>query len=373
MKKLFVFAASAALLMGLVACNKNIAGPEMPEFPVMDGYTDLTVRLDNPATKVAAQSATNEKAIQNVQIFVFRAGSGADAGQLDINGSAGFDTPINETSGTYSGLTVRATSGLREVWVIVNDSEDRTLGNIATKTDFLAATHDLSSSAAAKFVMIGHSDDGTSAHAPAITLSPGTQAVAVSVHRLAAAIVLRSVKNEFTSPAFRDNGDFKLVEAYLLNAQGRMNFGETRDPSTDTAGDYWYGKLAKETDAAKKALIWDDLRTSGNATDLNYNQTYSTTHSFYSYANPCAASEVITGWTPRAAVFVLETVLEGTTYYYPVILDTNPLMANKKYYVDLVIHRPGSTDPNIPVKFTDATAQITVEDWVDGDTYTPEM
>ena len=56
-------------------------------------------------------------------------------------------------------------------------------------------------------------------------------------------------------------------------------------------------------------------------------------------------------------------------YYYPVQLSTGPLSSNKQYHVNLIIHHPGSLDPNRPVRFDDVTPIIRVTDWVDGDHY----
>ena len=118
--------AAALLLSG--ACNKLPEG-RAAKAPAA-GEVLLKVSLgDAPGTKVAAQTPINERMIRNVQIFVFRAGSGGDAGSLEIAASSGFDGELEVGSGAYSGLTLKCSTGEREIWAVVNDSADRTARN----------------------------------------------------------------------------------------------------------------------------------------------------------------------------------------------------------------------------------------------------
>lgn len=363
MKTKFLFVCLAVCGLLFVSCNK-----ETPSDRPAVGDVELSVRFDTPSTKVSTQSASNEKAIQNVQIFVFRAGSGADAGNLEIAASAGFDSPLGVTSGTYSGMTVKCSTGQREIWAVVNDSEDRTAGSVTTKSEFLALTHELQYSTATKLLMIGHS--GTDA-APAVTLHEGREEISISVRRLAASVILESVKNDFSSPAYRQADMFRLESCYLINVPGRINFGETSEPSALPA-EQWYARLAAETASPKADLLYDSL--SGQI--VNYNTTYSVPHTFYTYPNNCAVSEDAS-WCPRATLLVLEASIcypsGWVKYYYPVQLSVGPLLSNKQYHVNLIIHHPGSLDPNRPVTFDNVTPVIRVTDWVSGDNYEVEI
>lgn len=368
MKKISLFAAAAAALLMAGSCGKmqqNGAGPSKNGGEVL-----LTVNFEAPSTKVGSQTATNEKSIQNVQIFVFRAGSGGDAGNLEIAASAGFDTPLGETAGSYSGITVKCSVGQREVWAVVNDSEDRTAGPaaVATKSEFLALTHELQKSSPAKLLMIGHS--GTSAD-PAVTLHEGREEVSVDVHRLVASVILESVKNDFSSPAYQKADMFRLENCYLLNVPGRINFGETSEPAA-LPTEYWYARMEAETASPKGDLLFDPL--AGQI--VNYGATYTVPHTFYTYPNNCTPSEDAS-WCTRATLLVLEASILYPSgwmkYYYPVQLGNGPLLSNKQYRVNLTIHRPGSLDPNRPVTFDDVTPVITVTDWESGDRYDQEI
>jgi len=362
MKKNLLFASLAVCGLLAAACGKMNPGAPDETVP---GDVELSVRFEAPGTKVSTQSATNEKAIQNVQIFVFRAGNGADAGNLEIAASAGFDQALGVTSGTYNGLTLKCSTGQREVWAVVNDSEDRTAGSVTTKTEFLALTHELQRSSSTKLLMIGHS--GTDA-APAVMLHEGQEEISINVHRLAASVILESVKNDFSSPAYQKADMFRLDNCYLINVPGRINFGETSEPSTLPA-EQWYARMAAETASPKADLIYDSL--AGQI--VNYGGApYTVPHTFYTYPNNCAASEDAT-WCARATLLVLEASIKYASgwvkYYYPVQLSTGPLLSNRLYRVNLTIHRPGSLDPNKPVTFDDVTPVINVTDWETGITY----
>lgn len=371
----FVF---LGVLLGVCACGNKIETGLTGSVVTGDGSCTLTVGLDFLRTKVAAQTVTNEKTIQNVQVFVFRAGDGADRGVLEISASRGFDTPLNIPTGQYSGITVNCSTGLREVWVVVNDSHDRTAvvsdGAVRTKAEFLAQYHDLENSAAAKLVMVGRSNPESSD--PAIMLRDGAMNVPVPVRHLAAAVTLESIVNRFSSPAYQKANTFRLEAAYLMNVPGRYNFGETSEASA-LPSDYWYAKLGPETSTSRKALIYDEIGTAFAPVYLNMDMPYSTPHTFYTYPNRCAPNED-TSWSPRSTVLVVEaSILYGTEwqkYYYPVVLNpTGGLLSNKNYHVTLTIHRPGSLDPNIPVKIEDLTPLITVTDFEDGGTIYPEI
>ena len=353
------------LCLALLAasCGKSGTDPSV-QSPAGDGVVSLTVRLGQPATKVAAQAAANEKMIRNVQVFVFRAGSGADAGSLEIAASAGFDTELDVSSGNYNGLTLKCSTGDREIWAVVNDSRDRTAGAdaVSSRDELLAQTHQLSASRKDKLLMAGSSG--------VLRLREGKEEISVDVRRLAASVVLESVKNDFSSPAYRKAGVFRVEDCYLINVPGQVNLGGTSEPAA-LPEEAWLAKRAAEKAACEAGVIYDKVEPKL----VEYGQSDSTPHTFYSYPNSCAASEDAT-WFPRATLLVLEASLyngrDWTKYYYPVVL-AGGLAPNKRYQVGLTIHRPGSLDPNIPVRFDDVTPVIRVSDWDTGERYDQEI
>ena len=356
-----IFAAAAVLLAG--SCDKNAWSGEEPA--PGDGEVWLKVNLGNPSTKVAAQSATSEQTIRNVQIFVFRAGSGGDAGNLEVAASAGFDQELNVTGGTFNEIKVKCSTGEREIWAVVNDSADRTAGAdaVATKSDFLALTHELKDARKDKLLMIGT--------AGVQTLREGEMEIPMQVHRLAASVVLESVTNDFYAPAYRKANTFRVEDCYLINVPASVNFGETLVPA-DLPESQWYARRAAETASPKGDLIYDKVTT---PKVVNYGDSDQTVHTFYAYPNDCAVNEDAT-WCPRATLLVLEASVnnghEWVKYYYPVAIESG-LESNKQYKVKLTIRRPGSLDPNTPVKLGDVQPVITVLPWMDGTGYDQEI
>ncbi len=360
MKNLLLFLSFSVAL--LPACTKHAEPPFGEDTGAKS--VELHVNLGMPQTKVSAQSETHEKMIRNVQIFVFRAGNGPDAGNLEIAASAGFDTELDLATGSYDGITLRSSTGEREIWAVVNDSQDRTSGAdaVATLGDFLAQTHDLRDSRQDKLLMTGTS--GT------VVLHEGREEVQVDVRRMAASVILESVTHDFSSPAYRKAGVFRVEDCYLLNVPGRVNFGQTY-PASALPEEAWYARMSKETSLCEPGLIHDAV----TPRTVEYGESDTTPHSFYAYPNDCEFSEDAS-WCARSTLLVLEaSIFNGTEwlkFYYPVAI-TGGLQANKQYRVNLTIHRPGSLDPNTPVRFSDVTALVRVLDWENGDPYSPEI
>ena len=362
------------LLLLAASCGKGEA-PVSPLPEIKDGEgCELSVRVDCgiASTKAVAQSDANEQTIQNIQIWVFRTGDGADAGTLDITASYGFDTPLNETSGVFYGpdndeLRIKCTTGPRRIYAIVNDAVDRTrLPGVRTEHEFLQLTTFLKDNRLNGLFMSGSVDK---------TLIQGRDKVTVPVSRMVAAIVLKSVKNDFYADGYRDADSFRICDCYLLNVPAKNTFRGNVEPSTLEASD-WYARGGRETNADRSALISDSVTPKV----VNYGESDNTVHTFYSYANRCALSTA-EEWSPRATLLVVEAEIlygeEWVKYYYPVALtgtEEEPgISANSKYAVNLTIHRPGSTDPNKPVTFFECTPEVVVNPWNDGEPYNPEI
>ena len=351
--------AVSVLLAG--ACDKT--DPAGGQAGVKGTQTVLSVNFHTPVTKVAAQSESNEKMIRNVQIFVFRAGSGGDAGNLEIAASAGFDQELEASTGTFNGITLKCSTGDREIWAVINDASDHTSGPdaVATKDDFLALTHDLKDARKDKLLMIGTSGS--------LTLHEGKEDVDITVRRAAASVILESVTQDFSSPAYQKNGVFRIENCYLLNVPGWVNFAGTIEPST-LPTDAWYARMEAQTNLSE-GVIYDNVTPKL----LNYGDVDTTPHAFYAYPNDCAPSEDAS-WCARSTLLVLEaSVYNGhdwQKYYYPVAL-VGGLEANKQYRVNLILHRPGSLDVNRPVKIEDVTTVVRVSDWDSGDRYDQDI
>jgi hypothetical protein len=80
--------------------------------------------------------------------------------------------------------------------------------------------------------------------------------------------------------------------------------------------------------------------------------SYTNEHYFYCYPN----------LTDTKTRLVVEAVVGGYTYYYPVTLDA--VDANTSYDYNLTITRLGSDSPDVPVEEGTVTFTVTVKDWV---------
>jgi len=274
------------------------------------------------------------------------------------------DVELNVSGGSFDGISVKCTTGDREIWAVVNDSADRTKGAdaVATKDDFLRLRHELKDARKDKLLMIGSSG--------VQTLHEGKAEISVQVHRLAASIVLESVTNDFSAPAYQKSGTFRVEDCYLINVPAEIDFGEKTVPAS-LSESLWYARMGAETASPKGDLIYDKVTPKV----VDYKSSDQTVHTFYAYPNDCALNKDAS-WCPRATMLVLEASInnghEWMKYYYPIAIEGG-LEPNKQYKVRLTIHRPGSLDPNSPVKIIDASPVITVQTWENGADFEQEI
>ncbi len=360
MKNSTIIALAAIAALSSAACTKSA----QPESTVNEEVCSLSLSFSGGAgTRATGQTAARESMIQNVQVFVFRTGSGADEGLLDACKSAGFDTPLNydASSSPYSGLKLDCTVGQREIYAIVNADKDYTAdGSVLNKESLLSKTIALGDNGPDRLFMLG---------SVTASLKPGQETHSVTVRRACAGVVLESVKNEMLAPAYRKSGAFKINKVYLTNVPARVNFSMTAAPSSLSETD-WYAKMKAES---KSSLIYDDM----GAVVLDYGKTYNTIHSLYSFPNDCKPGTAA-AWSPRATRLVIEASYDdgngAHSFYYPITLyndSTNKgLEANRQYRVNLTILRPGSDSPDKPVEFDAVTGSIYVASWEDGGGYT---
>lgn len=320
---------------------------------------EMKVNLDFEAdiqTKVQGQTDANEEKVNNVQIFVFRSENGA----IDACASSGYSG-----SNVESSITLKCTTGNREVWALVNYprdlSKDQSIGN---KTKFLEATSTLKEYSSNNLLMIGN-------NVPA-SFTAGNHEVQVKVYNAFASVILQSIRNDMQAPVYQAANKFRINKIYLTNVPGKINVGQTTDASTLDAN-FWYAKRVADNETS---LLTDSL----GEHILAFGSTYNTAHTFYTFPNPCPIVNAET-WSARACRLVVEAEYnDGITWnkcYYPITLyntDTNiGLKANTRYYVNLTIKRPGSSNPDKPVEFDTISGTVDIADWATGTVYSEEI
>ena len=330
MKKTFLAAAIAAL--SLVSCNKELATSTASG---ANQEIDLTVSIANVLTKATSVTAEGEKSINTLQVYIFR--NDAEMA-LDACGMA-----------QQNSVNIKCSSGDRVIYALVNAPDIR--ANVSCEADLLNANTLLSDNTSpTNLVMIGSA---------AKTLTTPGESITIDVKRIASSIAINKISTNFISDAL-NAGDFKVTNIYLLNVNGKNNYGLTAE-STEEA--YWYNRLDKNTNTFTTSGICSDFNLNASVTK---SKPYDKVHTFYAYPNSQAYVTNET-WSIRSTILCVEasfTPAGGTakTYYYPMAIEN--LASNKKYVIpELIITRLGSDKPYNEITFADCTFSVSVKDW----------
>ncbi len=332
-----------ALVAAMFACSCT------KEQAPYDGPVDLTVSLAIPthsaeiSTKVSGDQTTNDVTVKNVQIFVFNKATG----QIDNCVRQAF-SPAKTTSATLS-QTLSCTQGTKEIWALVNWPDDLTAAaaKVTSVATLKAKTATLDANKADALIMTGSK--------ASVSFSSATAEETIVVNRLCAAVVVSSVINKMLVPAYQ--GRVSIVGAYLMNVPAIQNVeGSILASSAASPISSWMAFYTRPTSAL--------LNETFTAVSIPYNSpAHTTQHTFYTYANDYNETP---GDGSRKSSTYLKVVLsiDGTTYYYPVILPA--LERNKKYEVTLTVnHISGFTDPKDPGLASSVvlTPKVSVSGW----------
>lgn len=273
-----------------------------------DAQVTLSVGLQAPVTK-ASQTA-QEEAVSTLDVFVFN----ADGSRVEASAHA-----------LTSTVDVSVSIGTKIVAALVNYSGE--IPSFVSVSDLEEVVSDLSDNGPSKFVMYGKTA------ATAVTTS---SAVTVEVSRLVARVKLGQVINALTGPY--EGEELQVSGAYLINVAGEVALG-----GSSAVPSKWYNKQK-------------------NCSELPSLLNAGTPMNFYCYPNPVSSDSSSKDWSPRFTRLVVEAVIAGETWYYPINL---PLIkSNCSYEIpSLTITRLGSTDPDTPIEVGSALFSIEVKDW----------
>lgn len=310
----------AIAMAGFSSCNKTNMDNLTPAGSGISAPADLTVSLGAISTKAGTTNSTaSEDKVNTLQIFVFRKnGTDKTKNELDAYG----------TASNSKQLTLSCTSGSRIVYALVNAPA---LTAISTESALLASVSNLSDNQLDGFVMAGHVDN--------VSL-PSQNTVSIDVSRIAARIKIKSIQKQFASPALQAQ-TLKVESIYVINASNKNNYALSLSATE-------YANKGSHKDNAYDNLLYKAIETASQTVA----STYATEHSFYVYPNKSATKTRL----------VVEVSLGGNKYYYPITMPD--IESNKSYEVSkLVLTRPGSNNPDVPVSFEDATFSINIVDW----------
>ena len=332
----------------LAACDRTNLTPA-----TCGGSLEIAFNVPE-ATRAVAQG--NEAVISDVQVLIFNQDEelykyhSFDAAEISAK-SASISSVLN---GDYA------------VYVVANGPD---LSEYTTLDAFLAADIDLDefNSPSSDFVMEGHDD---------VTVSgTGTTTLPISISRYVSRVVLKSVTNSLPEAY----GNLTVERVFLSNAVRVQEISGELVPG-DTPGN-WYNKEGRKDEATRNAdHIIDGTTYTASAPTMTYSNMAQTltggaswTGEKYFYAYPNDATTEPDGFKePFAAqrsVLVIVGTFGGHTYYYPVILK-NGLARNTSYEVSATITGAGSDDPNKPVTSGTLSVTVTVDNWLDGTSYT---
>ncbi|MGM9742792.1 MAG: fimbrial protein [Candidatus Cryptobacteroides sp.] len=326
-KSIILSSAVCLALAAAVSCDRESNAPEMENPGEM---TEITVSLcgegyllEGPQMTKATLNEAGEKAVNSVQVFVFR-----EDGALDAY----------TKSNSSSGIKLSCTTGKRHVYAVVNAPD---LNNVKSKSELEASRTLLTDNAAGGFVMAGSDVKDITAQS----------SIEISVKRFVSRVAVGSITANFTSDAYR-NMNFTLKRIYMINVAGNTSYDATEAP------DVWLNPLKWESGNADALLGTGDLNTL-----LASGTPYSPDQVFYVYPNS-TGSDPSDDSFPRCTRLVLETLLGEKTYYYSVKIPS--VGRNKKYNVNVTITRPGSEDPGKDISSSECTFSVKVEEWEDG-------
>lgn len=343
MKK-FIYLAAAIAAAALYGCNKQ--GPVQNPGVRSDGCAEISLALaGDRSTKATVDGTDAENAIGSVDVFVFFKGGEFD-GRLDAY--AHFDA---------APYTLSATTGDKTIYAVVNSEHSKSvLETIATKAELLAKLASLSSQKNAGnkpglFTMIG-SVNRTAATSDALVA--GVNTVTVTVDRLVSRVRLQKITRAFESSALASQ-EFSVDEVYLANVESVEEYGTGHAPVADE----FVNKLGVPDDAYDLWL----KRTLSSTLANNESKTFSdASYSLYAMPNPVSTDSEETPFTVRNTKLVVKATLAGKALYY--VIPLGAIRGNTTYDIgELVITRPGSSDPDQKTEIASCTFTLEVNPW----------
>lgn len=322
MKKISIIVALAAA--AICSCTKQDAQSASGSASDLTGKVNLCISVP---TQTKVTDISSEDAVNSLQVFVFNsAGTSLEA----------------YSSGSASSLSVSVSTGTKKIAAVVNAGA---VPGITTLAQLRAVTTSLDDNSAGSFLMYGETE-------PVSVLSDAS--VTVSVARLVARVGIASVTNAMTLEQYRST-PIRIARIYLVNVVGNSNF------ASDAVASSWLNPRSES--GSVSGLLCETLPS----VTVAYEASHGTGHYFYCYPNAVTTDSSSPDWCPRMTRLVVEAVIDGNTWYYPVTIPE--IRPNYSYTIsNLTITRPGAASPDEPVTTGSAAFSVEVVPWTDGGT-----
>ncbi len=307
----------------LAACNKQI--DEIPE--IAEPSVKLEITIPDGDTK--ATTVTGEGSVNSLQVFVFdKSGDKKLEAYKSVNGNS---------------LELGVFSGQKIIHALVNAPA---LTGIVNYSDFYNSTSSLTDNSIGGFIMEGHKE---------VEIGNEKLSETINVKRVVSKVSLVKIENQLE--AAYGNQTLQISKIYLINVVKERAYSAVGQTIPAPGNNAWLHKRNYQESDGIKTLAYDVLTN----VKPTYTTPYNTSHYFYCYPNPVTQDSSASTWSPRKTRLVVEALLGGNTYYYPITL--NVTNQNTEYQVSLIITRPGSSHPDIPYDPEAATISVNVLPW----------
>lgn len=312
------FIAAIAAACALVACTEKTV-----DLPSVNDDERVSVQLEAMTSETKTLLEADGDELNDLQFLLF-----------DADGT--LEAYKRETSVTKCDLV--CTKGWKTVVVIANSKTE--LSSVETMEELKTYKSDLFENTATACVMEG---------AAKVNVE-NSRTINVTLSRHVARIILNNLTVDFELDYLK-TAEVKLKAVYMINLVGEKYF-----QSSEVESQVWYNKM--NPDVVAKDIVYDDC----GSVELTNGITYDTQHRFFFYPNANHTDRTDTEWSPRATKCVVELLVDGTTYYYPMALTYNTY-SNYDYLINLTITRLGSDSPDQTVIKNTLGNNIYVASW----------
>lgn len=340
------YATAVAILVSLctVACDDHIAYEQQVE--VGQGTVSLSIMPKTKASGLSHGVQSDDNYINTLEVFIFN-NEGRAAGTLDVYKK--FNS--NELT-SLMGIKVQTVTGSKSIWVVANSHKEDWTG-VNTLEQFKEVVSSLEKENLKSFSMSGSAE----------AVVEGETAVDIEISRNVARVHLSGVRTDFAGTPY-EGETLKNVKAYLINVVGDVvvSSGAAAEESRILNSE----KLVQgdQESCAMGGMLYDNI-----AQEIG-DDGYETSHYFYCYENMVEAEDAQNRFTK----LVVQADLNGTTYYYPVSINREGfgytqsnghagVKRNTSYSMELVIKRPGASDPDSVLEYGAASVNVSVREW----------
>ena len=335
-----VRALSLLALIGFVSCEpQDCTDCEEEGLPAT-----LVLTLESTGTKsTTTQTDDEDNCVNLLDVYIFNAGESSSSGYGQLDAYQRFEGSTGE-------IRLTTTTGPKKICVIVNPKENMTSSGVTNLDSFKKMVTSLTLEQTGDLTMYGETDAVLSTES----------SVSVAVSRFISRITVSSIRTDFSGTPYEGMTltDCKL---YLINVHNEKSIHDGADSPTQTVLN---DRQLMESDLEK--MIQSDLLADNISAAIG-DEGYSTPHYLYCYANETSTVEDCT-------MAVLEAVLNGNVYYYPIPVNQtgygyqdenghHGIRRNTQYSYSITVTRPGSTVPYEPVEQSAVVLTVNVDPW----------